>query len=409
MIFIFEKLAKGKQFLIDEHLLITSLAGFLGILVIISPFPKWAWARLKHIFRLLTRFKPKVPSETVKIQSIPGGSYWTKVEGGDEPFVRFIAQIYVTNIYTKRVHLLAAKLLPEKIESDVGRMDNLHVWSPSIDPEKTTEMMAQFTFSGKKLRKADRQERTIVFMDQFKNEYEIKKLVFEANHSQEGKTKPTEKTKEKLFDIKSGLEKDIVSILKEEISSYNKRGRGVGELGSIYVPRDDGRPGAEFSLLQGSNEKVKEFSRSQTLSSEHLSTLLKRFELIEANSERKEFSDALLKRISRNIEYCKIGYFIALTLYRIGFLEETLEKAEKDLKNDDENGFSNFLFLLNALIRYEGLSFDSDSLDLIERYATNNDPKEHHHLQQKVHEARAAKVRNESVRQKGGGGSGPGG
>lgn len=78
--------------------------------------------------------------------------------------------------------------------------------------------------------------------------------------------------------------------------------------------------------------------------------------------------ESLLKRLSREAAYAPVGYFILLVLYRIGYLNKALETAKKELQADSAYGFSDFLRLLDGLLKYEYTEFSTEMLNDIEQF-----------------------------------------
>jgi hypothetical protein len=84
--------------------------------------------------------------------------------------------------------------------------------------------------------------------------------------------------------------------------------------------------------------------------------------------EQNDFVENLLKRISRQKAYAPIAYFILFVLYRIGYLNKALETAQKTLQGDSAYGFSDFLRLLDGLLKYEYQKFSTEMLDSVEQF-----------------------------------------
>jgi len=101
--------------------------------------------------------------------------------------------------------------------------------------------------------------------------------------------------------------------------------------------------------------------------SENLDALLTVFQDLVTPEERETFVRALIARIHRDEEYASVGYFIILALFRLDRLGEGLSKAKADLMGDKEYGFSNLLWVVDGLLRFEHSLFSDDLLDDIER------------------------------------------
>ena len=67
--------------------------------------------------------------------------------------------------------------------------------------------------------------------------------------------------------------------------------------------------------------------------------------------------------------YLAVSYFIVATLWSVGSFDEALEKARRDLPENETRvfGLSNVLMLLNGLLKYQYPDFSNHMLDEIER------------------------------------------
>lgn len=187
--------------------------------------------------------------------------------------------------------------------------------------------------------------------------------------------------------IHNNIEKQVIAVLKNEIEQYKVRGRREGQLGTVEWPR-----GMEWRKV---NEKIKflaEESNKSSVSSEHVSSLIKIFE--DANSnEKKTILRTLLKRINKKTEYRDVGYLIVFILFELGYLEQTLDMALRNLYGDRANGFGDVLRILDILLCFRYRDFDEKSLDLIEKfvYATKEHP---FSIKERVNAIRVLKYRD---------------
>ncbi len=76
----------------------------------------------------------------------------------------------------------------------------------------------------------------------------------------------------------------------------------------------------------------------------------------------------MLLRLSADRGYSDVAYLILLVLFRIDYLKEALEKAKCDLQNSKQHGFSDFLRLLDGLMRIEHAAFSHEMTDQIEKF-----------------------------------------
>ncbi|PLX60311.1 hypothetical protein [Sedimenticola selenatireducens] len=91
------------------------------------------------------------------------------------------------------------------------------------------------------------------------------------------------------------------------------------------------------------------------------------YKKLNADDEKKRYFDALFQRLDKNTEYAPVGYLILFVLFSLGKLDAALDVAVKNLQGDMAYGFSDFLRLLDALLRFRHSSFTPENLDSIER------------------------------------------
>jgi hypothetical protein len=105
-----------------------------------------------------------------------------------------------------------------------------------------------------------------------------------------------------------------------------------------------------------------------SITSDNAEALLNLYNKLTDDKERNKFVNILLSRLSRDGVHAPIGYLILLVLFRLGHLSNVLIKAKRDLQKDREYGFSDFLRLLDGLLRFAHPSFTSLDLDEIEKF-----------------------------------------
>jgi hypothetical protein len=76
-----------------------------------------------------------------------------------------------------------------------------------------------------------------------------------------------------------------------------------------------------------------------------------------------------LDRLASSKGYLSVSDFIVAVLWKVGFLSRALEKAKRDLPQNEAHAFglSNMLMLLNGLLKYRHPDFSNAVLDDIER------------------------------------------
>jgi hypothetical protein len=212
---------------------------------------------------------------------------------------------------------------------------------------------------------------SVVFIDQYGNRHKVKRCEFRATNS--GIPAPPPEPEEFAYQIADPVEKQVVSVLKAELSRYNVCGRSCGGLGSVHIVYQGrafpGVGGDGWRTNSPENQLIAPDPDAASLESDNLHALMDFYRGLASDEERDRFRQVLLERLGRNRGYQSVSYFIVLALWRVGSLAEALEKAKCDLPENESRffGLSNVLMLLNGLLRYKYPDFDDSTLDEIER------------------------------------------
>jgi hypothetical protein len=86
------------------------------------------------------------------------------------------------------------------------------------------------------------------------------------------------------------------------------------------------------------------------------------------HSDQLRFVAALRRRLGRYGECAPVGYLSLLVLFRTGDLREALSTARAYLQGDDGCGFSEFMLLLDGLLRFEHRRFSDMMLQDVEQF-----------------------------------------
>lgn len=176
---------------------------------------------------------------------------------------------------------------------------------------------------------------------------------------------------EAVHALKDPVEKQVVAVLKDEVTRYRDCGRRVGGLGSVQATRGGrtfrGVGTDSRSPDQPMNQSIFEDAEPGKVSSDNAAGLVKFYEQLD-EEEKSKMVAAIASRMSRDSEYAPIGYFGLLVLFRIGHLHTALKTAGAQLQGDDAYGFSDFLRLIDGMLRFEHPSFTEEDLDEIEGF-----------------------------------------
>jgi hypothetical protein len=183
---------------------------------------------------------------------------------------------------------------------------------------------------------------------------------------------PARPAMELVSSITNPVEKEVATVLQAEMSRYEKCGRRVGGLGSVRLIVDGretvGVGTDSWNPHSATNQSICEVPDTCDLRSDNLEALMAFYERL-TTPEKKQFASALLARLDGKA-YLPVSYFIVCVLWKIGRLNDALEKAKANLPQGEIKvfGLSNVLMLLNGLLRYRHPDFTNAMLGDIERF-----------------------------------------
>lgn len=358
---------------------IAIIAGLVTIIMAILAALKWGKRAIAGVWRFIRRYKPKVPRETVRILPQVRGCRWNMGSIRGKPAMHVNGRWYVTNITGDQVFILSARLVRPPIEGDVlTRHPERNIFGHyPILPGATVEVSSDFCIIQPLRKVGEDFKAKVILTDQYGNKHKIKNVIFKGPRPKEQEKRYL--AQEAIHSITDTIEKGVVAVLKAEVNRYKECGRKVGGLGSIQtIIKEHTYKGmgtewreADSPKNQSIVDKVDEVG----ISSDNAKALLNLYKGTTSGDEKSRFFDALLKRLSKDKEYAPVGYLILYVLFDIGKLTQALQKAKQDLQGDDEYGFSNFLMLLDGLLRFRHPAFTYEMLDNVERFV--EDLKEH--------------------------------
>ena len=177
-----------------------------------------------------------------------------------------------------------------------------------------------------------------------------------------------------IYSIADPIEKEIVAVLKAEVNRYKECGRRVVGLGSIQTTiqgKSFKGVGTEWREADSpKNQTIIEDENTIQISSDNAEALLNLYQKLKTEEEKNRYFDALSKRLDRNTEYAPIAYLILFVSFSLGRLNAALDAAVRNLQGDGGYGFSDFLRLLDALLKFRHSTFTPENLDTIERSLT---------------------------------------
>lgn len=358
-----------------DYQLIGAIAAIVTILGGVLATFEWGRGLLARAWHFVTRYKPKVPRETIRILPQMRGCWWGNGSVAGKPAMQVVGRWHVTNITGDNVRLLGARILKPKTEGHVlTRHPHENIFgSYPILPGETTEVDSDFWVIPPMRKEGEDLKVSVVLIDQYGNEHKIKNVVFTGPKPKEPNKEET--PSEPIHSITDPIEKEIAAVLKAETNRYKECGRRVGGLGSIQTTiqgKSYKGVGTEWREADSPrNQTITEDESTIQISSDNAQALLNLHQKLKTDEEKGRYFDALFKRLDKNTEYAPVGYLILFVYFSHGKLDTALAGAVKNLQGDKAYGFSDFLRLLDALLKFRHSSFSSEDLDSIERSLTS--------------------------------------
>lgn len=327
----------------------------------------WAnlWARI--------RSKPIVFTETVRIVQDVNGSFWGEAKRGERRLVQIRFDGHVTDISGQPNRILRAEIPKPLTYGDLVLIADGHDGRrpQTLAPHESAEIHTSFFVEIEPPKQGHAWQSAVVFIDQYGNRHKLRKCVFRSLFPDT--PLPPKEPEEFPYEIGDPVEKEIVSVLKAELSRYAICGRICGGLGSIHLVYQ----GREFTGVGNDswpsnsplNHVLVNDPQAAFLKSDNLDALVTFYQSFTTDDERSVFVTALLDRLDGQKGYLAVSYFIVAVLWRVGALAAALEKAKRNLPENDTRffGLSNVLMLLNGVLKYRYPDFTNPMLDDIER------------------------------------------
>lgn len=360
-----------------------------------------AWRQFLMRLWAAVRSKPFVPSETIRVVQNLNGSWWAAgAKLGDKSLLQVVFYGHVTEISGRPVRVLRSEIPnPPTVGDMVSLGDGYDGRRPQVlEPHESAEIHTSFFVDTAPPKAGTPWKSSVVFIDQYGNRHKSKHCEFRSVNPDTA-TPPPE-PEEFAYQIADPVEKEVVSVLKAELNRYNVCGRSCGGLGSVHIVyRGRAFPGVGgdgWRANSPENQLIATDPEAASLESDNLQALMDYYKRLGNDDERDRFRQALLERLGRNRGYQAVSYFIVLVLWRVGSLAEALEKAKRDLPENESRffGLSNVLMLINGLLRYRYPDFDNSTLDEVERLT--HGLKEHTFLiPAKIAAVRAARLKEQ--------------
>lgn len=362
--------------------IIEAVAALVAITLFFWGILKWGKSILQNIWHKLSRFRPHVPRETIRALPQLHGNWWHMGLAAGKPAMQVSGRWFTTNITGDPVLLLCARLSRPRKEGIVmvKHPDQDIFGRYPILPGATTEVSVDFWIQPPVCKEGQDFRTTLILIDQFGNEHKMKRIIFRAPSPKKLKEilKEIPITEESIHSILDPIAKEVAAVLRAEIYRYRDCGRSIGGLGSVqtlYKGNLMTGVGTEWREASPKNQAIITDAENACIKSDNATALLNLYNSFgkrkwagERQAEVTRFVQALLKRLSKTREYAPVGYLILLVLFRIGRLKDALSVAKTDLQGDVGYGFSDFLRLLDGLLRFEHPSFSYELLDEVDNF-----------------------------------------
>lgn len=343
----------------------------IGILSGVITLTEWGRNQWKKFWHFVSHYRPKVPRKTVRLVSQHHRNWWHLGSSKGKPTMQVVCDWYITNVSDVDVLICEVSLRkPKTIGHIFVRHPQQDIYGRyPIPPGCTTEASADFWIQPPVRKENEPLVADIDFVDQFGNSHRVRKVEFRPRPKK--KEEPMAPQMEIISDISNPVEREVVAVLQAEINHYKDCGRKVGGLGSIqttYQGRSYCGVGTDWRKADSPElQAIVPDPENAKIESDNASILIKFYYSLE-KQQQNDFVESLLKRLSRKTAYAPVGYFILFVLYRIRHLNKALETAKKELQGDSAYGFSDFLRLLDGLLKYDYPEFLTEMLNDIEQF-----------------------------------------
>jgi len=338
-----------------------------GIIAVTKAGRKW----IKRKWQSLTRYKPKLPRETMRAIPKERSAWWSLGSVKGKPAMQVVSDWFITNISNQDVLICGVKITKPRINGSIlVRHPYQNIYgSYRIPPNFTTDARIDFWIQPPIRREGEELAAKFELKDQLGNVHRTQKVKHYSLPKR--KEEKPEIRLESISDISNPVEKEVVSALQAEIDRYAGCGRRVGGLGSItttYQGRTLNGVGSDSRKADSPElQSVIPDPENAKIYSDN-GEILAMYYAILNDQQKKEFINALVNRISKEMPYSDVGYFILYVLYRTGNLREVFTPAKEKLQGDSKYGFSDLLRLLDGFLKYEPQNFSLEMLDQIEQF-----------------------------------------
>lgn len=339
--------------------------------------------------------------------------WWHLAKQQDDSFASQISlDIEAANITDRPVRIVKARLIRPKAKGELLHADVSLPMAGSpyyshkhpVPPQGTVTASLHIMIRGALARQGQPLRVTVGIIDQFGEEYRLKRIVIPTND------KPVSHSPwpariaayfRELSASRSGAAGDETPpptnwqhqgkfdsadmILNEEKRNYAARGRSSGGLGSLNVTLQS-KPNLGWTTVGDVPQLLWDKANAKPVESPNAMRLLRLHNGLD-DSGKAGLQEYLLSHLHKKSPYADVSYFIFLALHRMGRTVDALRAARTHLAGDKVNGYSNLLGTLSAIVSHEHFDIPADLLAQI-LAALAGDTEHNFQLTEKINLAR---------------------
>lgn len=175
-----------------------------------------------------------------------------------------------------------------------------------------------------------------------------------------------EKSRENV--AKAELKAAIESVLDNELSLWREYAGRLGSILTYYKGRLTRGIGTEWREEKVIRIRALSESEKGWVTSKNADALIQIYHRLADRKLQSHFISTLSSTLSRDTKYATVAYLILLVLFRLRELQKAINVAADSLVGDRGFAFSDFLRLLDGLLRFEPAQFSTDLINAVETF-----------------------------------------
>jgi hypothetical protein len=363
-------------------------------------------------------------SRALRLVPLHHQCWWHLAKQQDDSFVSEIRMdIDAANLTDHPVRIVKARLIRPKPSSEVLHADislpaagsPYHSSKHGVPAHGTVTAALNMMVRGTLARQGSPIRATLGIIDQFGDEYRLKKVVIRTRDRRPPKQSwrlrlisnvkrlpglrskpeatapllPQEWHHEEAFE-------EVDLILNEEKRAYAARGRIMGGLGSLNIGLQS-EPNLGWTKAGDVPSLLWNKEQGKPVGSPNITRIMELREGLD-DASKDNLERYLLSHLHKGSPFADVAYFIFLALHRMGKTVEALQAARARLTGDKVFGYSNLLGTLSAVISHEHFQIDPSLFPRIQQ-ALEGDTEHSFRLIEKINLARLEHLDSELTEQ----------